>query len=98
MTVTPSLLMCLATERRARALKYGPSTPPHTNVTAWPSSASSVAVSIPVGPAPTTTTGRSGLHLAQLRAQRLGVLQFRYGVGEFGRAGHRQRGPVLPTA
>ena len=59
MTVTPSLRMRLATALRAGLLRYGPSTPPHTNVTAYPSSPSSAAVSIPVGPAPTTVTGAS---------------------------------------
>ena len=38
----------------------GTSFPPHTNVTLWPCSASSAAVSVPVSPAPTTLIGASG--------------------------------------
>ncbi len=59
-TSTPSLRSHLATERRPAALNDGPSTPPQTNVTRRPCSASSEAVSMPVNPAPTTTTGASG--------------------------------------
>ncbi|MBE1604489.1 hypothetical protein HEB94_001337 [Actinopolymorpha pittospori] len=55
-TVTPSVASRWATKRRGRGCRYGPSTPPQTRVTARPSSASSAAVSIPVGPAPTTVT------------------------------------------
>ncbi len=55
-TVTPSAASRLATERRPRGWRYGPSTRPQTRVTARPASASSAAVSMPVGPAPTTVT------------------------------------------
>ena len=55
-TVTPSWASRLATERRPRGCRYGPSTSPQTRVTVRPSSASSAAVSMPVGPAPTTVT------------------------------------------
>ena len=56
-TVTPSAAIRRATARRPRGCRYGPSTSPHTRVTARPASASSAAVSMPVGPAPTTVTG-----------------------------------------
>ena len=84
---------------RPGSLRYGPSRPPHTSVTTRPCSASSAAVSMPVGPAPTTVTGASGMQSSMRSAQPLRVLEFRDGIGEFGRAGHgRRRRPVLPTA
>ena len=46
----------------------GASSPPQTNVTLRPCSASSEAVSMPVSPAPTTVTGASGCSSSRRRA------------------------------
>src|SRR5690606_28417430 len=56
-TVTPRAASRLATTRRPRGCRYGPSTSPQTRVTVHPASASSAATSIPVAPPPTTVTG-----------------------------------------
>ena len=59
-TATRSLASTLATDRRPGTDSVGPNRPPQTRVTLRPCSASSVAASIPVSPAPTTVTGASG--------------------------------------
>ena len=84
--------------RRPRGCRYGPSTPPQTRVTARPGSASSAAVSMPVGPAPTTVTGAVAGAASRTARSRSRLLQAGDRVGELGRSGHAGSALPLPTA
>ncbi len=97
-TVTPSAANRLTAVRRARGWRYGPSTPPQARVTRRPCWASSAAVSMPVGPPPTTVTGAvAGVPLRTDRSFRA-ASRVATGWANSASPGTRGAAPTLPTA